>query len=395
MRSKNVRKKTIKIAVPLTSKGIFAPHSDDAYKGIVMAVEDINRSDGLLGQNVECHVWNTGLGSAEGMAIACDRFMEYAPDLIFGGLQNDPDNVKIFGGTGVPYFNNMFSMEMIRNYQSNTHKYWNYIDIGGTEKAYSASSYRLLNHLIPNTFGYEYPNKKVALQVLRHSTATTIVYILKEMLLHAGWDIVYEKTHPWQQTDWTSQLAMMRSERPSLIFFSSWGLHETISFLDQFLKDPWDALFATYYGPSSPEFINVLGEKANGVLWEVSTGLIPTPQNLKWVQRFFERWGQLPGKSTPIWSYDIVMWWAKAVTKVGDPKDYRGIVSWILNNVYFGLCGPYAIEALTNHQIEDETGITLRPFHSFQIQNKTDELLFLGGLAQHGAKFIVPPWITR
>jgi len=171
--------------------------------------------------------------------------------------------------------------------------------------------------------------------------------------------------------------------------------------MNQFLQNPTDSLIFLQWSPVASEFIQLLGEKSNGIIWQTEYAYLPTQDNIQWAKDFKAEFGRDPGAAWPALMDDMLHIWINAVNAVGNPKDYAGIISYVQKlseHPYQGRAGTYGMNPERN---EGLTGAEWLPIHNYQIQDQKNVLLFLGTKPFEGTdatpagKFQTPPWINQ
>jgi branched-chain amino acid transport system substrate-binding protein len=163
------------------------------------------------------------------------------------------------------------------------------------------------------------------------------------------------------------------------------------AFLTQFHKAPTQSLIHMPYCPSAPEFIQLGGEYAEGVLWNTLLGILPGPEADAFKEKFIKRFGKETwGISYPAGIWDMMHFWVDAVNKVGKVDDYKAIADYLSKTPYKGLCGTYVYPEKTNTIISGDEYI---PAPFFQVQNGKDVQLYPENWKQ--GDFIVPSWIKQ
>lgn len=376
----------IKVGCNYPMTGPSAADGEEFISGMTLAVEEINEKGGLLGRPLEIEVADTGSFTPEEVATAARILIEAGVDFVCTGYSAAPADYHAFGKYDVPYFQLDTNSSGIRAYQENRQQYWNVVEIDPTEVEYGPAAFKAFTQLI----SHEYPNKKVAVLTEDWDYSASISNSFKAAATSAGWEVVVDEKHSFGATEFGVQLTKIRKNNPSIIFFSTFAPVEAVAFLRGFLMKPTKSLVYIQYAPSVPEFMDLLGPSANGVVWQVCSSYLPGKRSQEWVERHKKRFGRAPGFCNASGVYDGVNMWAEAVRNVGDVKDYRGIVKYVIEHPYNGLNGRYVIDPNTQCALPGDDAI---PMHFYQIQNGKHVLLYLGKRAMEGVGFVTPPWL--
>jgi branched-chain amino acid transport system substrate-binding protein len=376
----------IKIGCNYPMTGPSAADGEEFINGVTLAVEEINEKGGLLGRPLKIEVADTGNFTPEEVATAARILVQAGVDFIVTGYSAAPADYHAFGKYDVPYFQLDTNSSGLRAFQENRNQYWNIIQIDPSELEYGPSAFNALTQKI----SYKHTNNKVAVLTQDWDYSASISTSFKKAAIDAKWEVVVDERHSFGATEFGVQLTKIREHNPSIIFFSTFTPVEAASFIRGFLMKPTKSIIYIQYAPSVPEFIDLLGPSANGVVWQVCSSYLPNKASQDWVERYKKRFGRNPGFCNASGCFDGVNIWAEAVRNVGDVKKYREIINYVLKNTYSGLSGKYKIDPDTQSAKPGGDGI---PMHFYQIQNGKHELLFLGDRAMEKVAFKDPPWL--
>lgn len=385
---------TIKIGVPTLMTGWGAPMGADIMAGIGMAVEKVNAEGGVLGKKIEIVYADTKNTTAEDCALAAQSLAKAGVVAFFPGAFYGPACPIEFANYDQPLMHGAASKEVVDPIAENLEKYGNVFQVSASEEAFGPNAFITMTNL-----PYDYPNKKVALLGGDISYDMMIKDGIAKLAEENGWEIVMNDTYPYGTTEFGSQLAKIRIEEPAIIFGCITSVDSAVAFINQFLQNPTDSLIFIQWAPVAAEFIQLLGEKSNGVLWQTEYAFLPTKANFDWAAEFKAEFGREPGAAWPAMMEDMLHIWIKAVNEVGDPTNYKAINAYIRalsDHPYEGRVGRYGINPERN---EGLAGADWIPLHLYQIQDQKNVLLYLGTKAFEGSdavpkpEFIIPPWI--
>jgi len=387
---------TIKIGVPTLMTGWGAPMGADIMAGIGMAVDEINSEGGVLGKRLEIVYADTKNTSAEDCALAAQSLDQTGVVAYFPGAFYGPACAVEFANYKQPFFHATASEEVVDPIAENLEEYGNVFQVSASEEAFGPNAFYDMTQL-----PFDYPNKKVALLGGDISYDMLIKDGIADLAEENGWEIVMNDTYPYGTTEFGAQLARIRIEEPAIIFGSITSVDSAVAFVNQFLQNPTNSLIFLQWSPVASEFIQLLGENSNGLLWQTEYAYLPTKDNFEWVDEFKAEFGREPGMAWPALMDDMLNIWVQAVEEVGDPTDYDAIndyVRQLSDHPYEGRAGRYGINPERN---EGLTGAEWLPIHFYQIQDQENVLLFLGTEPFTGSdavpetEFITPPWIEQ
>ncbi len=142
-----------------------------------------------------------------------------------------------------------------------------------------------------------------------------------------------------------------------------------------------------------PEYLELAGDAANGVLWATVLGFLPDPIGMEWVKKYEEKFKTTPGYANAPGGYDQVYDWAYAVLLAGDPFDYKKVAKMTEQNIHRGVTGGYYPENHAGRSYPWQTNDpSLGQAHTiYQIQDKKQVLVFPDPYSN--GKFQTPPWM--
>lgn len=327
------------IGAPTMLSGPGAADGIPIINGMIMAVEELNANGGLLGRPIEYVTADSFDWTAEYQIAARDYLMGQGVDVFFPGYIMDPCYFDVFSAEetgGIPYLHVATVEYFADMFAEEPEKAWNTIQMDDTSIVYSPQAYVVLCQKMLDL--YDYPKKTVAIQTAEVSYNLEISAGFREFIeADPDWEVVVDETHPYGSLEFGVSLAKIREADPGLIFFCDIMCPSSVAFVRQFLEDPTDSLVHVQYTPTIPEFKEMLGEESLGILWQTIIGPNPTYEAKAYAENYIDRFGTDPGACLAFSNYDMVMMWAEAVEAVGDVKDYRGIVDYIVNTHMQGL----------------------------------------------------------
>jgi len=382
---------TVKVGSPTLLTGWGASMGADIKAGAELAVKKINEEGGVLGCQLELVFADVKAGDAADCALAAQVMDQagvvfYAPGAFFGSACIDE-----FGRREPLLMHTSASKDHVDLVVKNLPEYRNIFQACEDELIYGPHEYKIIVDQIGGIKGYEFPNKKVA---LLGGDITYDMYIqqgARKAFEDAGWEVVLDDTYAYGNTEFGAQLAKIRAEEPAVILGQITSVDSSVAFVNQFLTNPTNSLVYIQFSPTSPEFINLLKEKANGVLWQTSVDILP--ENKDFYYPMFEAdYGHTPGMfGNVVWDHFHI--WKAAVESCGDFKAYDCINTYVeelSKHPYKGLVGTYGMDPARHTSPSGDEWI---PMQFTQIQDQKNVTLYLGLVAVPGTEFQIPPWI--
>jgi len=386
----------IKIGAALPLTGPYAADGLGYDQGIMFAVDEINAEGGLLGRPVEVLHFDT-------MDIAPERVVSAADQLVggdhvdaaFGGWSGWGGDVTAFGKYDAPFFHYDASLSAIEVFREDPVQYSNIFMVTDVEGPHGQVQFDNMASL-----PYEYPSKTIALIAADDAWGRGVIGGIKEGAAgDEDWEVVMEEIVPYGTREWGPILTKLRTLSPGWVHIEIVSPADVATFLHQFMSNPTNTLINCGYSMSPPEFMELMGEDANGVTGQGGSflGFPPsTPGEKEWVDAFISKYGNDPSAGSPAF-YGVVKLWAEAVRQVGDPTDHAAICEWIATHPYEIIPGttvmfdednkwpmagveyPYKMSWV---QVQDDKFVTIR--------SQRDQFVDYEGIEHH---FETPPWI--
>lgn len=245
------------------------------------------------------------------------------------------------------------------------------------------------------TGGWVPKKKTAAILTSQDPYSVGIARVFRDAVQKAGWQVPLYETFAAPLSEWGPMLAKIRQIEPGIIFHADWIVGDLATFTKQFRAQPTPSLLYEQYGPAVPEYLDLTGNAADGVIWSTVIGVLPDALGDEFVKRFAGKFGAKPGWSAAGAQYDAVMLWANAVGGPGDPSDYPKVVARLRTEVFRGVCGSYhfnsrdqACLAYPEQTRDPSLGM---PHLTFQIQNQQQIVISPDPYTQ-GA-FKLPAWL--
>ncbi len=326
---------TIPVGVPLAMTGAYTGSGDDYFKGIKMAIDEINEAGGLLGKQLEIIRYDSKEFAPEVVMQGADYLCgQKKVASVHAGWAGWGQDVRAYGKYDVPFFADDGSQAAVDVFREDPVKYNNIYQITDVGVEQAKSMFRVLMAL-----PYEYPNKKVVIINTDDSWGVEVGDTLSKNFKDIGWKVAKRETVPYGTNEWGAILTRIRRIKPSLIHIEIPSAQENITFFQQFIKKPTNSIISLGWGITPREVVENLGKTADGIVGEMPTGLpgpvAPTPEGQAWIDQYVRLYKhQIPAGS---WAtYTGVMAWANAVKNVGDAYDFKAVNKYLQENGYEG-----------------------------------------------------------
>ena len=204
-----------------------------------------------------------------------------------------------------------------------------------------------------------------------------------------GWTITGTETNPLGTvTDWHATLGKIEAHPPTIICLIDYTPTVGAAFQNQFMQKPMNSLVFIQYAPVVPQFLQLTGANANGVLYNQIGGAIPTRKDTNTIEAQFKAATHRTGGYYAVGSYNEMMLYAYCVHKVGDPTNRTAIGKCFGTLNIDAPAGPLKFDPKTHLAL---AGPNYESIQFYQFQNGQRVLVYPPqySLGKHVQK---PPW---
>ncbi len=382
---------TIPVGVPLAMTGAYTGSGDDYFKGIKMAIDEINAAGGLLNKQLEIIRYDSKEFAPEVVMQGADYLCgQKKVASVHAGWAGWGQDVRAYGKYEAPFFCDDGSQAAVDVFREDPAKYANIYQLTDVGIEQAKSMFRVLMAL-----PYEYPNNKVVIINTDDSWGVEVGDTLDASFKEKGWKVAKRETVPYGTNEWGAILTRIRRIKPALIHIEIPSAQENITFFRQFIKRPTDSIISLGWGITPREVVENLGTTADGIVGEMPTGLpgpkAPNAAGQAWIDKFVGLYKhQIPAGS---WAtYTGVMAWANAVKNVGDAYDFKAVNKYIKENGYEGHQG--LIKWDKDNVLRAQKAA---PVVHYQVQGGELMAIYTDPPteAYKDSKFMVPSWIKK
>ncbi len=326
----------IKIGAPLPLTGFCASDGEDMLRALQLGVEEINAQGGVLGRPLELITGDIGDLEAEKISAVGEMLIGRGVDLVITGYTDGGVDTMVFGQYDVPFIHGDTMLLSTQPVMENPEKYWNVFQFDPNETSYGYDAVKLFG--VPEKMGYEAPNKKVAIIVADYVYNIEAQEIFETKAIAQGYEVVIkELVTLGGNLEWGPVLAKIMQEKPAFVTFWDLDAADAARFMlqwkDRFMANPMDTLVFVRYTPNIPEFLDLVGDAADGVLWVVNMKPYG-PDYEAYEARWMEKFGAPVGGAYGGYLREGLEIWREAVERVGDVKKYREICTSIKEYPY-------------------------------------------------------------
>ena len=380
--------------VPVT--GAYSGDGQMMLRGQQLAVAEINAAGGVLGRPLQLSVLNTEEQQPDVMKNVFQKFVSqnvaavFAPFCTYSSVE-----FPIVAQAKIPTFHVNTWHGNVDFVKSNG--ITNIFQGDPSETWYGPGFAYLVDDLIKkNTWTPS--SKTMAIVTSNDPYSLNISKTFQATMSKQGWHTTMFQEFTAPQADWTAALVQIRNTPPGIVFFSDYAAGDEASFIKQFRQSPTPSLVYQQYAPSIPQYLQLAGAAANGVIWSTVVGVVEGDYiSGRFNTAFEQKFNASPGFSNAGDQYDLVHIWANAVAEVGDPYAFDKVNAAVKNTIYRGVCGAYSWpdDYLTCYPYPDYTKDPSvgMPHLTFQIQNGKQVLI--GPDPYTTGSFQLPPWLKK
>jgi branched-chain amino acid transport system substrate-binding protein len=307
-----------------------------------LAVEDINALGGICGRKL-VHVAEDAREMGPQNNIAATRALidrHGVKAIINGYLVGGGPEYDVIADAGIIHLNSETYETTASIVRGDPERYFG-IFSDSTEVWYGHGLTDYLHRLV--TSGKFTPiNNKIALITSNNPYSILIAQVVRENAPKRGWEVSLYEEVVQPIAEWGPTLAKIRADPPGFIINTHFFPQDIAQFALQFAQNPTPSLVYMQYGPSIPEFIQLAGKAADGILWATVVGALPGEFGLNFEARYKERYGEEAGFRNGGQVYDLMMIYGTAVAMAGGPDDTRKIAQIIKTKlIHRGVCGAW------------------------------------------------------
>jgi branched-chain amino acid transport system substrate-binding protein len=380
-------------AFPLS--GASSGDGIEMRNGSALAIAEINARGGIAGRPVEQLVVDMEMTTADGVVSALRRLVDAEVDAITTGyaFAEDVGAYRDVSAYGCPLLNTMTSEAQADWVREERDRLGRVFQAGPTEIHYGTGFVRFLDTLRAAE-RWTPPNRRLVFVETPVAGGHTTLPATIERAERAGWSVDSLITVPAYGADWSTTLAEIRRGAPAAVMVAHFVPSEMAAFQRAFAADPTDTLVYGVYAPSVPEFLDLAGPAAEGVVWSTMTGLYNDRIGADFARRYWEAFGLKPGRSLAGISYDQVNVLTSAWARVGNPRAFDAVAEELRRITHRGVNGTYSLgsDGQAGLSYPDDTpDPSLGQAHLvLQVQDGAHRIL--DPLPYADGSFVLPPW---
>lgn len=360
------KKDVIKIGAPMPLTGPYASDGEEMQRALQMAVDEQNAKGGVLSKQLELIPGDVGALEAEKIKAVGERLVGEAVDVAITGYADSGVDARVFGEYDMPYLH-ADAMSADTDLVAQNPDFRNVFQYCPSEVSYGIDTAKNLFE-IPAQLGWTPPNKKIAIVKVDYSYNVMAADKFGELAKQAGYEVVVDELTQFGVVEWGPILSKIADAQPAYVTF--WNLDPTdaarfmIQFKEKFGDKGLNALVYMQYTPNIPEFYQLAGDAAEGVLWTSSVGAVSAD-----VPAYAERWkAKFNQEPKSVYAYitrDAFDMWVKAVEQAGCSDCYEKVIENLRALKYDGMGGHFEF---TENDQQAKSGPEFLPTLWYQIQ---------------------------
>jgi branched-chain amino acid transport system substrate-binding protein len=388
-------KGSVKVVGIYPLSGSIASDGKEMSNGVRMAVDEINNRGGVVGYKLDYVEIDDKDSNTDQITAAFQRAVTVEKaDVIFSGyhLGTGPE-FDIVANAGALYYNVNTQVAWVKRYSGNPSKYWGIFQNDPTEEWYGKGFAYWVDQAVNQGV---LPTKAKTASIISGQSAygTVIGNGFESTIKQLGWQVVsHDGVSEGQVPDWGPVLSKVKQLAPTVLFTSDFSPADDAKMAQAWATGPSKTLVYQQYGPSVPEYLNLAGQAANGMIWSTVLGLLPDSIGNDFRKRYAAKYNTQPGWANAGGCYDEVNVWAAAVQMTGNPKDYKAVAKASEQVIWRGVTGTISFDNHTGRQYPSQTAdASLGQAHIIvQIQDGQHKVFYPDPFTS--GKFAIPSWM--
>ncbi len=390
--------KPIKVGLVAPVTGPYSGDGQEMSRGAQLGVEAVNNDGGVAGRPLQLVTADVSDLSPENYVKAAQRLtsQEKVAAVFSGYCSNDSSEFRTYADAGVPMFHFNTLQDNVDYVKKNN--ITNIYEGCPTEIWYGRGFVPLMQSWI-EAGEWKPSSKSAAVVTSNDAYSISIAKIFAGDIKKIGWTVpVFEQvTAP--TADWGPVLSKIRSSKPGLIFVTDYIAGDLASFAKQFATSPTPSLLYQQYGPSVPEYLQLAGDAANGVIWSTTIGTLPDKIGKDFLDLYQKKFNAQAGLSQAGGQYDIIRMWAGTAALSGDPYDFEKVNKLLKSATFRGVNGMYRLSSpeLPGELVVppypdliDDPSLAM-PHLTYQIQDRKQ--VAISPTPYASGKLQLPPWL--
>lgn len=316
----------------------------EMLNGSALAVAEINARGGIGGRRVEQIVADIDIFSASGVERAFEQLFAAEVDAITSGYVFTEDVARELATRyGAPYVHAMTSESQAQIVRDNPGRYRAFFQVCPTELHYGPGFIRFLNELEAKR-GWRALSRRVVFIETPLPSGQMVNPLATELADRSGWEIADVVTVPAIGTDWRPVVSRLQRLDPAAVMITQFLASELAAFQRLVVRHLPEALVYAIYAPSVPEFLQLAGAAAEGLVWATVTGTYSDLLGRRFSEDYERAFARPAGRSHAGIAYDEIHLLAQAWMSVPNPSRLLDVAGQLRRTRYRGVNGAYFLD---------------------------------------------------
>ena len=301
---------TMLVGVQAPTTGSEATYGTDMVNAVQVAVDEINAEGGLLGQQVELVVGDSGCDPQQSVNAASKLASQDVVGVVGGYCSGATlPTLKIYGDANIPFvITAANSTQLIPANPGNAFM----INSTGEDQATKAVEFL-------QSQGVE----SLAIVDQGDAYSQDLARLTADKWTEAGGTVVAQETVNKGEQDYSALVTKIRSEAPDAVFWTAYYADGGL-LIRQLRQGGYQGEIAVGDGSNSPQLFEIAGQAAEGVFAFSNPTAEFLPQAAEFSASYEEATGNQPGPYAPL-TYDGMKLLAWAIEKAGS-TDHSAVV---------------------------------------------------------------------
>jgi branched-chain amino acid transport system substrate-binding protein len=372
----------------------IADHTD-YLNGATLAVDEINAAGGVKGRQIKIEQHDCDILSPDGILAGYRAVVDTKPDAIGSAfvVTARQTMLEALGDYKAPILTGDTNWDLMNFAKKNRDKYWNWFQVDPPEIYYGRMFPRFLDTVAAGGV-WKPVNNKVHIIREQNNYNMTIAREVLATLPSSKFELAKITDIQYPVQDWGPVMQDIKQVQAGVIMLDYWVGAEEAAFCQQFVADPVKgSLVYIQYGASQPEFLNVAGAAAEGMVWSTVLGVYADAQGMEFRKKYAAKHPGVIGLCYTGSAYDTVYILKNAWMNV-DPSDFKAMADYIKTHPYRGVDGAVDLDneyqAALHYPLQTEDLNKGMAQLYFQVQDGQHKIIQPTVLAE--SKFRAFPW---
>ncbi|WP_164520361.1 ABC transporter substrate-binding protein [Specibacter cremeus] len=331
----------IRLVLAYPQSGAAADDGLQSLRGALLAVEELNRRGGIRGRRIDPFTVDSNIYSRNGIQETFARIRALDADAVMMSYVFDEATaLDEAAHLAIPVIHTMTSQRQVLATDANPGRYRNVFQCVPTETNYGTGIVRFLDLLEADK-----PELCAARTISFIETPADAGQVADDptlALLHGrGWRVLSVDPAPDAPGAYGDLARQVVARDPSVIVVSEFLPRRLADAFGQLLDTGSNSLIYCIYAPSIPVFEQLVGERAEGLVWSTVSGTYPDSFGKDFVAEYARRYGSSPGLSQAGLGYDMAHILASAWRSSADTRDIAGTLDALRQTRHRGVNGSY------------------------------------------------------